>query len=99
MPSTTPVKPPIVHVYSRRQEIEDTCPSPITSSSDLNLPIALRIGTQSWKSTYSIANFVSYDRLSSMSRSLIVSLDSVSTPKIVREALNHPGWSNVMLEP
>lgn len=94
VPSTSPVRPLIVHVYSRRRETEDTCLSPITSSPDLELPIALRKGTRTCKSTYSIANFVSSDRLSSTSRSLIVSLgnvDNVSVRKTMREALNHPG--------
>ncbi|OIT31558.1 hypothetical protein A4A49_65736, partial [Nicotiana attenuata] len=94
-------------VYSRRRETNDTCPSPVPVSSDsslpdppdnLDLPIALRKGTRTCKSTYSVANFVSYDHLSSTSRSMIASLDSISVPKIVKEALNHPGWSDAMLE-
>ncbi|OIT23525.1 hypothetical protein A4A49_64619, partial [Nicotiana attenuata] len=105
-PSTVE-RPPIFQVYSRRKETDDTCRAPPSSSLDppppdlsenLDLPIALRKGTRTCKSTYSIANFVSYDRLSSTSRSLIASLDSISVPKKVKEALNHLGWSNAMLE-
>ncbi|KAH0781650.1 hypothetical protein KY290_001248 [Solanum tuberosum] len=44
-------KPPIVQVYSRRRDTNDTCPTPVSSSSDpplldpyeyIDLPIALR---------------------------------------------------------
>ncbi|KAJ9697298.1 hypothetical protein PVL29_009198 [Vitis rotundifolia] len=86
-----PVKPPIVQVYSWRPVTTDTCPALAPSSSDpssdLDLPISLRKGKQQCKSTYSIANFASYDHLSSS-----------SIPNTVIEALNHPGWKNAMLE-
>ncbi|OIT02030.1 putative mitochondrial protein, partial [Nicotiana attenuata] len=93
-------------VYSRRRETNYTCPAPVPASSDpplpdppdnLDLPIALCKGTRTCKSTYSVANFVSYDHLSSTSRSMITSPDS-SVPKKVKEALNHPKWSDAMLE-
>ncbi|KAJ9685291.1 hypothetical protein PVL29_017351 [Vitis rotundifolia] len=84
---TAPVKPPIVQVYSRCLVTTDTCPAPAPSSSDpssdLDLPISLRKGKRHCKSTYSIANFVSYDHLS-------------SSPSVF--ALNHPGWKKAMLE-
>ncbi|RVW81598.1 Retrovirus-related Pol polyprotein from transposon RE1 [Vitis vinifera] len=80
----------------------DTCPAPAPSSSDpssdLDLPISLRKGKRHCKSIYSIANFVSYDHLSSSSNVLVASIDSISVPKTVTEALNHPGWKNAMLE-
>ena len=41
---------------------------------------------------------MSYDHLSSSSSVLISSIDSISAPKTITEALNHPGWKNVMLE-
>ncbi|KAJ9678523.1 hypothetical protein PVL29_020646 [Vitis rotundifolia] len=97
-----PVKPPIVQVYSRRQVTIDTCPAPAFSSSDpssdLDLPIRLRKSKRQCKSTYSIANFVSYDHLSSSSSVFLASIDSISTLKTVTEALNHPSWKNAMLE-
>ncbi|RVW29825.1 Retrovirus-related Pol polyprotein from transposon RE1 [Vitis vinifera] len=97
-----PAKPPIVQVYSRRPVTTDTCPTPAPSSSDpssdLDLPISLRKGKRHCKSIYSIANFVSYDHLSSSSSVLVASIDSISVPKTVTEALNHPGWKNAMLE-
>ncbi|RVX08747.1 Retrovirus-related Pol polyprotein from transposon RE1 [Vitis vinifera] len=96
-----PAKPPIVQVYSRRPVTTDTCPAPAPSSSDpssdLDLPISLRKGKRHCKSIYSIANFVSYDHLSSSSNVLVASIDSISVPKTVTEALNHPGWKNAML--
>ncbi|OIT06337.1 hypothetical protein A4A49_61493, partial [Nicotiana attenuata] len=64
--------PPIVQVYSRRQETNDTCLTPVRSSSNpllpdppenLGLPIDLRKGTRTSKSTYFIFTFVSYDHL------------------------------------
>ncbi|RVW60135.1 Retrovirus-related Pol polyprotein from transposon TNT 1-94 [Vitis vinifera] len=80
----------------------DTCPAPAPSSSDpssdLDLPISLRKGKRHCKSIYSIANFVSYDHLSASSSVLVASIDSISVPKTVTEALNHPGWKNAMLE-
>ncbi|KAL6313697.1 hypothetical protein AAG906_010115 [Vitis piasezkii] len=97
-----PAKPPIVQEYSRHQETKDTCPAPTSSlsdpPSDLDLPIGLRKGKRQCKSVYSIANFVSYDHLSPSSSAFVASLDSVSIPKTVKEALNHPGWYNAMLE-
>ena len=49
-------------------------------------------------SIYSIANFVSYDHLSSSSSVFVASIDSISAPKTVTKALNHPSWKNAMLE-
>ncbi|PHU11502.1 Phosphoinositide phosphatase SAC3 [Capsicum chinense] len=59
--------------------------TPLDPPENLELPIALRKDTQTCKSTYPIANFVSYDRLSSAARSLIVSRNSISVPKTVKE--------------
>uniref|UniRef100_A0A0V0GLU9 Putative ovule protein n=1 Tax=Solanum chacoense TaxID=4108 RepID=A0A0V0GLU9_SOLCH len=98
-------RPPITQVYSRNQENNDSCHvsvpldlPPPDPRETINLHIALCKDTRTFKSTYSIANFVSYDQLSSSSRSLIASLDSIFVPKTVKEALNHLGWSNAMLE-
>ena len=41
---------------------------------------------------------MSYDHLSSSSSVLIASIDSISSPKTIKETLNHPGWKNAMLE-
>ncbi|KAJ9565708.1 hypothetical protein OSB04_001674 [Centaurea solstitialis] len=63
---------------------------------DLDVPIALRKGKRSC--TYPISSVVSYDKLSSRSRSLISTLDSISIPKTVGEALAHSGWRDAMLD-
>jgi len=115
--SQAPPKPPIVHVYNRRQR-PTSDPEPIPSSStdlrtddplasnnpppsdtqdpDLDVPIALRKGKRSC--TYPISSVVSYDKLSSRSRSLISTLDSISVPKTVGEALAHSGWRDAMID-
>ena len=104
-PSVTKLDPKalkFVQEYSKHQETKDTCPAPTSSlsdpPSDLDLPIGLRKGKRQCKSIYSIANFVSYDHLSPSLSAFVASLDSVSIPKTVKEALNHPGWYNAMLE-
>lgn len=45
-----------------------------------------------------MSSFVSYNCLSSSSRSFIASLDSISIPKTVHEAISHPGWHRAMIE-
>ncbi|KAJ9558569.1 hypothetical protein OSB04_013183, partial [Centaurea solstitialis] len=116
--SQEPPKPPVVHVYNRRQRpTSDPEPIPSSSSSadpptgdllasnspppsdtqdpDLDIPIALRKGKRSC--TYPISSVVSYDKLSPHSRFLISTLDSISVPKTVGEALAHSGWRDAML--
>nr|CAD1825763.1 unnamed protein product [Ananas comosus var. bracteatus] len=101
------VRPPIVHVYSRRLATPDSDPPPASSSEDpvttitdlasnSDLPIALRKGKR--KCTYPISSFICYDRLSSSSHYFITSLESVSVPISVVEALSHPGWHAAMEE-
>ena len=93
-----PPKPPIVHVYIRRQQptsdlnpisslssskdppnddhLPSSHPPPLdTRDPDLDAPIDLRKGKRSC--TYPISSVVSYDTLSSRSRSLISTLDSL----------------------
>ena len=45
-----------------------------------------------------ISSFVSYNHFSSSSCSFIASLDSISLPNTVREALSHPGWHSAMVD-
>lgn len=71
----TPIKvsrPPIVQVYLKRWEVDDTCPAPIPLSSyshsseppqDCDLLKAFHKGTRSCKSSYSINTSVSYGHL------------------------------------
>ena len=65
-------------------------------SSDHDLPIALRKGKR--QCTCPISSFVSYDHLSPSSFSFVASLDHVSIPKTVHEALSHPDWHDAMIE-
>ena len=99
-PTPTPVKPPITQVYSRRQNPLVSSPTPTTLSSNPiqndDLLIALCKGKQ--KCTHPISSFVSYNHLSSFSCSFIVSLDYISLPNTVREALSHPGWRSAMVD-
>lgn len=102
--STTFTPKPPLQVYTRRQRVPEpapgTCLEPTPSSSDLvskdDLPIALRKGKRNC--TYPVSSFVSYDHLSASSCSFIASLDSISIPKTVREALSHQGWRSAMIE-
>ena len=61
-----------------------------------DLPIALRKGKR--QCTHLISSFFSYNHLSSHSCSFIASLDSISLPNKVFEALAHPGWRNAIIE-
>ena len=51
-----------------------------SASSDLDLPFAFRKGKQSF-TMHPISNFVSYDRLSPLSRQFVMSISFVSIPK------------------
>ena len=96
----TQVKPPITQVYTRLQHPPVLSPPPTASTSDPvlsdDLPIALRKGKR--QRAYPISSFCSYDHLSSRSCSFIVSLDSISLPNKVFEALAHLGWRSGMIE-
>ncbi|WP_284343944.1 hypothetical protein, partial [Dyella mobilis] len=48
--------------------------------------------------TYPISSYISYNLLTSSSRAFVSSLDSITIPKTVREALEHPGWQKAMIE-
>ena len=89
----TQVKPPITQVYTRRQHPPVLSPPPTASTSDPVLsddfPIALRKGKR--QCAHPISSFFFYDRFSKHSCSLIESLDYISLPNKVSEALAHPG--------
>ena len=61
-----------------------------------DLPIALRKDKQ--QCAHPISSFVSYNHLSFSSCSFIASLDSISLPNTVREALSDPGWLSAMVD-
>ena len=94
------IKPPITHVYTRRQNPPVLGPLPAASTSEPilsdDLPIALRKGKR--YCVYPISSFCYYNRLSSHSCFFIASLDSISLPKTVYEALSHHGWRSTMVE-
>ena len=94
------VKPPITQVYTRHQYPPVSSPSLAASTSDPvlsdDLPIVLRKGKH--QCAHSISSLCSYDHLSSHSCSFIASLDSISLPTKVSEALAHPNWRSVMIE-
>ena len=99
-PAPVPVKPPITQVYFQHQIPPVSSPILAVSSSDPvrndDLSIALRKGKRQY--AHSISSFVSYNHLSSSSCSFITSLDSISLPNIVREALSHPSWRSAMMD-
>ena len=92
-----PVKHPITQVYSQCQNPTVSSPTPTASTLDSvsndDLPIALHKG-----SVHPISSFCSYNHLLSHLCSFITSLDSISLPKIVCEALSHSGWLSAMVE-
>ena len=77
---------------------------PLPPSSDLDIPIAYQKGTRSCTQRgkpdhpYPISGCVSYSSLPNSSQSFIASLDSITVPKTVTEALSHPGWRAAMEE-
>ena len=94
------VQHPINQVYSHRKDPPVAClpsdPSPSDHASDDDLPIALRKSKH--QCVHFISYFVSYNHLSSHSRSFIVSLDYVSLPNTVHEVLSHLGWHSAVVE-
>ena len=103
-PAPTPIlvsiKPLITQVYSRCQNPPVSSPTPTALSSDPvqsnDLSIALRKGK--CQCVHPISSFVSYNHFSSSSCSFIVSLDTISLPNTVYEALSHPGWHSAMVD-
>ena len=93
-PTLAPVsiKPLITELYSRCQNPPASSPKPTGSSSNPaqndGPPITLCKGKR--QCAHLISSFVSYNHLSSSSCSFIVSLDSISLPNTVCEALSHP---------
>uniref|UniRef100_A0A2N9H3N1 Integrase catalytic domain-containing protein n=1 Tax=Fagus sylvatica TaxID=28930 RepID=A0A2N9H3N1_FAGSY len=67
------------------------------STSDLDLPIALRKSKRTC-TDHPISNFVSFDHLSSSFKAFSLSVSSIVVPKSYREALSHPGWRKAMEE-
>lgn len=96
--SSTPLKLPITHVYSchPKQKDSHSPPAPPSRDPSLDLPIALRKGKQ--RCSHPISSFASYEHLSPTLGCFITSLNFVSLPKTLREALPHPSWWAVIEE-
>uniref|UniRef100_A0A2N9EHM3 Integrase catalytic domain-containing protein n=1 Tax=Fagus sylvatica TaxID=28930 RepID=A0A2N9EHM3_FAGSY len=73
---------------------EDSHPQ---STSDLDLPIAIRKGKRTC-TEHPISNCVSFDHLSPSFKAFSLSISSLVVPKSYREALSHPGWRKAMEE-
>ncbi|XP_043816945.1 uncharacterized mitochondrial protein AtMg00820-like [Manihot esculenta] len=72
--------------------------SVMPSTTEATPPLALRKGIRSSRNPHPIYNFVSYHRLSPSYYTFVSVVSAVSIPKTVREALDHPGWCNAMVE-
>ena len=99
-PAPIPVKPPITQVYSRCQNPPDSTPTSVASSSNPvqndDLTKSLHKGKR--QCAHPISSFVSYNCFSSSSCSFIASLDLISLPHTIHEALSHPDWCSAMVE-
>ena len=89
-----PTEPLITQVYTWCQHSLVSSPLLTASTSDPvlsdDLPIALHKGNR--PCAHPISSFFSFNHLLSHSCSFITSLDSISLPNKVSEALAHPGW-------
>ena len=101
-PTPIPVKPPITQVYSWLQNPPVSSLTLTASSSD---PVHSRVLIFRFlfvkvniKCAYPISSFVSYNHLSFSSCSFVASLDCISLPNTVREALSHLGWHSAMMD-
>ena len=90
----------IIQVYSWRKDPPVARPPPNLSPSDQvsddDLSIALR--KDKCQCVHPISSFVSYNHLSSYSRSFVATLDSISLPNTVHEVLSHLRWRSAMIE-
>lgn len=110
--SSDPPRPLITYVYTHRDKPPQSnvvgpqsADPPVAISSlpasalfdcNLDLPIALRKGK--CNCTHPISSFVSYNHLSQSAHSFVTSLDSMTIPKTLDEALSHNGWRIAMEE-
>jgi len=71
--------------------VEGPPPQPSVSSSDFDVPIALRKGKQSC-TDHPISYFISYDNLTPSFHQFVMSLSSVSLPRPYEEVILIPAW-------
>ena len=95
-----PVKSPITQVYSRRQHppFSSSTPTASTLDSVSSDDISIALCKDKRQCFHLISSFCSYNHLSSHSCSFLASLNSISLPNTVREALSHRGWRNAIIE-
>ena len=93
-------KPPITQVYARRLHplVLSLPPAALTSDSVLSDDLSIALCKGKRQCAHPISSFCSYNHLSSHSCSFIASLNSISLPNTIFEALAHPGWRSVMIE-
>ena len=68
-----------------------------TQDLDLDLPIALRKGTQAC-TKHPIAKYISYNNLSDNYRSFTTNISKLVVPRNIHEALDEPSWKLVVFE-
>ena len=103
----SPEKP--VKVYSRRPKQPDpqitqllepktgpTSEDNNTTTSDLNLRIAIRKGVRSC-AKYPMSNYLTYSTLSSQFKAFNTTLDGVIIPSSIHEALSNPNWKRAVM--
>ena len=101
-PASVPplTKLPITQAYARRLDPPVSSPPPAALRLDPvlsdDLPIALRKVKR--RCTHPISSFCSYNHFPSHSCSFIASLNSISLPNKVYQALAHPGWRSAIIE-
>ena len=100
IPAPIPVKPLITQVYSQRQNPLISNPTLAASTLDpvSNDDLLITLCKGKHQCVHPISLFCSYNHLSSHSCSFIASLDIISLPNTVHEALSHPGWCSAMVE-
>ena len=64
---------------------------------DLDLPIAVRKGTREC-TKHPISNFVSFHRLSPQHKTFLTTINSISIPQTLQEALRNKNWLHAMKE-
>ena len=100
IPVPAQVKPPITQVYTWCQHplVLSPLPAALTSYPVLSDDLLIALLKGKYQCAHSISSFCSYDHLSSHSYSFIASLDSISLPNKVYEALAYTGWCSAMIE-
>jgi len=74
--------------------VEDT--QQTEAGTDVDLPIALRKGKR--KCTYPIASYVTHDKIPQDVHVFISTVDSITLPKTIGEAISSPKWCEAMIE-